>query len=27
MRWPAPRLAAGYETYRRMRRDPTIALA
>jgi hypothetical protein len=23
----APRLAAGYETYRRMRRDPTIALA
>ncbi len=25
--WPAPRLAAGYETYRRMRRDPTIALA
>ncbi len=24
---PAPRLAAGYETYRRMRRDPTIALA
>jgi hypothetical protein len=25
--WPAPRLPAGYETYRRMRRDPTIALA
>jgi hypothetical protein len=25
--WPSPRLAAGYETYRRMRRDPTIALA
>jgi hypothetical protein len=25
--WPLPRLAAGYETYRRMRRDPTIALA
>jgi hypothetical protein len=24
---PAPRLGAGYETYRRMRRDPTIALA
>ncbi len=25
--WPLPRLAAGSETYRRMRRDPTIALA
>ena len=25
--WPAPRSPAGYETYRRMRRDPTIALA
>jgi hypothetical protein len=25
--WPLPRLGAGYETYRRMRRDPTIALA
>ena len=23
--WPLPRLGAGYETYRRMRRDPTIA--
>ncbi len=25
--WPAPRMPAAYETYRRMRRDPTIALA